>query len=291
MRGAILNPVKFYDPTKLPDHLSIFPNLDNTTFGASYIYGLRHSDDFLIFHIGVMYLQFETEISDNKNMLVYKRNANNTFDYLSNVPGLDVSPVGWVGKEIYKYNVNLSDGMYYLSFPNGYRSDYFYITSNTWITKELVKIKYANSENDYGCIFGENYFTAYLRGQLLPDQPKNEIDGYEDEEAVKLASTLQDTAILNIIGVHQNYVKVINRIFALDTVEVNGVGYENLEAPQWSPVDGGDVGTVTVKLIEKDIDHYWKDTEDEVVTEVAYAVDYNGDYFTDYNGDRFTIDV
>lgn len=291
MRGAILNPLKFYDPVYLPDYLTIFPNMDNTTFGNAYTYGQHYSPDFIRLHTGEIYLQFETELAENLQLNVYKQNEETkVFDWSSVVLGSDVSPSGWTGKSIYKFTLNLADGFYYVSFSNGYRSDYFQVTTDDEVLEDYIKITYANSDNDYGCIFGDNSFTIYLKGQLLMGVPQNEISSFESDtgEPVKLRSTPQRVATLILKGVHYSYVDMVNLIFALDTITVNGIGYENAEAPSWEPVDGGDLGSMTVKLIQKDNDYYYT-TSTAANIDYWTALDYDDTEFADYNDELFEI--
>lgn len=260
MRGAILNPIKFYKEADLPDYITKFPNMDNVTFGDGYIFGIGSSPEFIRIHLGVMYLQIIKSVDDDLNLDVYKRNdSTGAFEFTETIIGTNITPVGWVGNYIYEFELDLDNGMYYVSFRNGYRSDYFINTDDENVSEDLVYIKYLNSENGFGCIFGGSYFEIYLRGQLTAGIPQNEISSYtsDDGEPVKLRSTPQRVTTLTIKGLHYTYLDCLNTIFACDTVTVNGISYENVEGVSWEPINGGDLGDVTVKLIQKGNDYYY----------------------------------
>lgn len=259
MRAAILNPIKFYTVANLPNYTTLFPTMDNAPFGAKWVYGVNASPWFVRVHVGVMYLQFETEVADNKTISVYKLGTNGVFGISSTITPTDISPVGWTGKKIYQYTLNLADGIYYLTTATGLQSDYFKIVSSSEESEDYVKLLYYNSENDFGCILVGHYLTAYLVGQLVSGTPKNEYSQYEDDrgEPIKLNATPQRTATLNLKGVHYTYLDLINHIFSCDHIEVNGVQYDNDEAPTVEDIEGSDLKNVQIKLTQSTNDYYY----------------------------------
>ena len=62
---------------------------------------------------------------------------------------------------------------------------------------------------------------------------------------------------LNINELHVNYIDHINMLFSLDTLTVNGMEVENIEAPQVELVEFTDVCNITVKLYLVDNDYYY----------------------------------
>ena len=255
MRGALLNPIRFYKPSELPDYSTIFPNFDNITYGNQYFYGVAASPDVIREHIGIMYLQFENEANATFTVSIYKL-TNGVFTLNNTVESVDISPVGWITYQIHKVTIDLSDGVYYLT-SGGKTSDIFRVVS---INEDLVKIKYLNSKNDFGCIFSTNYFEAYFRGNIKKGDPKIDIEAFESDRGkpVKLRSTPQRTATLNIKGIHQLYVELVEMIFSCDTITINGIDYENMEAPSYDDMDGGDIGNMSIKLVQKNNDYYGK---------------------------------
>lgn len=258
MKGALLNPIRFYDSANMPDYLTYFPNFDNTTYGEGYFYGINPSPDCIRTHIGDMFLQFLNEDNAIFTMNLYKLNDNGNFDFNDAIDSVNISPTGWIGYQIHSITISdLEDGFYYLKNSN-YKSDIFRITSETIITEDLIKIKYANSVNDFGCIFGTNYFTSYFIGNLQPGEIKTEIESFEGDrgEPIKLKSTPQRTATINIFGLHHNYKDLIELIFSCDTIEINDVLFVNLEAPTYEDIDGSDLMNISVKLVQSNNDYY-----------------------------------
>jgi hypothetical protein len=261
MRGAVLNPIRFYDSSAMPDWLTVFPNNDNVTYGNYNQFGVLPSPEFLRFHYGDMYLQFLNEDNEVKSFDLYKLNETNTWVLDSNIDSVDISPVGWVGNQIHKITLTgLTDGCYYLFEPDcNCKSDIFYMTSSIDFTEDFVKIKYSNSINDFGCIFGTHYFEVYFRGRLMTGEPKIDVDSYEDDRSnpIKLKASPQRTANLSILGINYLYKDLIDHIFSCDTIEVNGVQYENMDAPAFDLTEGSDMGNITVKLAQSINDYYY----------------------------------
>lgn len=259
MRGALLNPIRFYKTSEIPDYATYFPNFDNTTYGNSYFYGVNSSPDVIRQHIGIMYLQFVNEENTPFGVEVYKLNDANEFELIDTVNSVDISPVGWVTDQIHKVTLDLADGVYKL-IADSHTSDIFKVISAIEYTKDLVKIKYLNSYNEFGCIFDTNYFEAYFRGNIKKGEPKNDIDNFESDGGgtVKLRAIPQRTATLNIKGIHQNYVELVEMIFSCDTITVNGIDYENSDAPNYNDNESADLGDISVKLVQKNNDYYGK---------------------------------
>lgn len=258
IRGTLLNPIRFYQPSELPDYSTIFPNFDNITYGNQYFYGVAASPDVIREHIGIMYLQFVNDANTVFTVNIYKL-IDGVFTLDDTADSVDVSPVGWITYQIHKVTLDLDDGVYYLS-SYGKTSDIFRIISSTESTKDLIKIKYLNSKNDFGCIFGTNYFESYFRGNMKKGDPKIDVEAFESDRGnpVKLRATPQRTATLNIKGIHQLYVELVEMIFSCDTITINGIDYENMEAPSYDDMDGADLGNMAVKLVQKNNDYYGK---------------------------------
>lgn len=255
MRGAILNPIRFYDSSEMPDYSITFPNLENVTYGFQYGFGVSSSPDVIRRHIGIMYLQF---LSANSvvSFKVYKLNSAKVFDLSESVSSVDISPSGWTGYQIHKLTLDLDDGVYYVTDGSNYTSDIFQVVTSS---NQLIKIKYSNSVNDFGCIFATNYFEAYFTGKLIAGEPKNEVEAMESDRGapIKLKSTPSRTASLTIYKVSHLYKDLLDMIFSCDTIEINGISYENSETISWEQNNGGDIGTATVKLVQKINDYYY----------------------------------
>lgn len=263
MISPYLNPIRFYDVTKLPNWSSRFPNDDNTTQRIEYVSGLNPSPYYKEFVQNQnLNLQFESETGDDTTLSVYKY-SETTYTFLldSTISPTDITPSGWDGNSILSYTKSFSEGTYQLRFADGYWSDVFAVISDDELLKRIVKIDYTHAENDYGCIFDNNFvFTNFFQGQFYQTSPENEIDAFEGDrgEEIKTQATPKYVYILNINDVHINYIKHINTLFSLDTIEVNGVEVENTEVIQVEHIDNSDLCNITIKLYEIINDYKYK---------------------------------
>ena len=262
MKCPIINPIKFYDSTAMPNWSTRYPNPDNTTQRTEYISGLSpvsYYKEYLVDQ--TIYLQFAKEVGDATTLTVKKYNES-TYAYETNttVTPTDITPSGWVGDTMLSYSLSLSVGTYYLTFDDGFRSDTFAVISDSELVKRLVKVTYTHAENDYGCIFDNSYtFTNYFQGQFMPAASENEIEAFETDrgEHIKLQATPKRVFMLNINDIHINYIDHVNMLFSLDTLTVNGMEVENIEAPQVELVEFTDLCNITVKLYLVDNDYYY----------------------------------
>ncbi len=257
MKSPIINPIRFYNPLNTPDYLTKFPNIDNIYNGAGWVYGINFCPNYARFHTGRINLQFSVGMGESLDFELYKL-IDNEWVLSDTITATDITPIGWIGDAIILLNVNIADGTYFLNAPNLLRSDIFVITTDARTLKDFVKIYYRNSENDFGCIFGSNSFTSYFMGSLLPGTSTLDIESYEDDrgEPVKLKATPQRTATLNLKGVHYTYADYFVHLFSCDDITINGVDYENTEAPAFDPIQGSDLGSISIKLIQKSNDYY-----------------------------------
>lgn len=254
MKAAILNPIRIYTGDGTPDYLTTFPNLDNVKQGLQLFFGVNASPSGIRQHIGEMYLQGAGSAQYEVWQVV-----DGVDTFVSVDDAVDISPDGWTGTAIYKITLDLPDGYYYLILDSVQMSDVFQITSSTSVTEDLIKIKYSNSVNDFGCIFDTNYFTAYFTGRLTAGDPKSESDVYDDDRIspVKLKSSPVRTATLTLFEVNHLYKDLIDMIFSCDTIEINGIAYVNDGNISFDAIEGCDLGNVKVKLVQEINDYYY----------------------------------
>jgi hypothetical protein len=260
MKCSILNPIRFYDSAGVPNYSSSFPAIDNITQRTEWIPGIHPTNWYKEWRTGVaMYLQFEIEGTESTNLEIYKYDeSTGSFAELgtgSPLSGVDISPGGWATAHIYQYTFTpSSDGTYYLKFEGDtVTSDKFIVTSDSILIKQLVKIKYLNSENDFNCIFsGGEYFNQFLTGFISLGEPQNEISAFQSDRGnlELLQATPVRVANLIINDLHYTYVDHINLIFSCDTITVNGVTYQNSEPPTIEKIGDSDLVNVTVKLLQ-----------------------------------------
>ena len=267
MKSAILNPLRFRDASKAPDYGTYWPHMDNITQRTMYMPGVHPNKQYYKeWLLGTtIYLQFERESTESVDLNIFKYDED-LFTYAeintgSPVTGTDISPVGWTGNPIYEFVITISiAGTYYLEFDdNTLISDKFVIISDTNLSKQLVKIKYSNTENDFGCIFtGSHYFYQYYTGQLILGEPQNDISGFQSDrgDLIKLQAT--PIRIMNLLlnDIHYTYADNINMIFSVDTIEINGISFQNSEPPTKEDIGDSDLKNFVIKLIQTNNDYY-----------------------------------
>lgn len=263
MKCPILNPIKFYDSTSMPNWTTRFPNNDNITQRVEYISGLNPVQYYKEFLANkTMVLQFEKEIGDNTILTVKKFNTTSqVYETDSIITASDITPSGWIGQSKYSYSKSFLEGTYYLTFSDGFRSDVFTVISDNDISKRLVEVKYKHAENDYSCIFDNDFeFLNYFQGQLVTSNPENEIEAYKSDrgEQIKLQATPIRVYTLNINELHQTYIDHLNMIFSLDQITINGIEFENTDQVSIDLVENTDLCNATVKLYIVDNDYFYK---------------------------------
>lgn len=87
----------------------------------------------------------------------------------------NITPAGWAGYNVYKIEFTpATEGFHYITFTIDqpyienpglwvgtiFRSDDFYVHDNLSTNKNLIELKFKNSENDFGMVF-DDYYTAY----------------------------------------------------------------------------------------------------------------------------------
>lgn len=261
MKCPILSPIRFVKNT--PDYLSIWPNPDTVIPRQTWIEGVFPGQWYKEWLYGKsMVFQFEIENDINTNMSLYKYNEmTEVYDAIQTIPGLNISPVGWVGNSIYKYTVSsLNEGTYYLKFSDNYKSDVFVVTNDATLKKRIIEIKYTNSYNDFGVIFEGQLFTQYLTGQLKVGNPENTISAFVSDrgEVKKLRSTPVRVATLLINEIHSTYIDHVNMIFACDTIQVNGISYQTTEQPSIEEIENSDMVNIVIKLSQTYNDYYYQ---------------------------------
>lgn len=259
----ILNPIRFYDVGNLPDYSTVHPCWDNQTQRYEWVQGLNPSPFYKEFLANAtVNLQLAQETTESTVLTIYKYNEYlKTFETDGTISATDITPIGWVGNSIFSYSKAFTEGVYYLSLADGLTSDIFTVVSDTELKKRLVKVAYSHRENDYGCIFDNDYtFTNYFDGQLIIGEPENEIESFESDrgEMIKLQSTPKRIYTLNINDVHLTYLDHINLLFSLSEISVNGIDIENVEAISTEKSEFADTANVTVKLFVKNYDYYYK---------------------------------
>jgi hypothetical protein len=263
MRCPILNPIRFYDSAKLPDYSTYYPYGDNQTQREEWVKGLNPMPFYKEFRAGeALALQFEQENTESTTLTAYKYNIYlKAFEVDGTLPALDITPSGWTGDSIFSYSKTFTAGTYYLKFTDNLTSDIFVVTDDSEEIKQLVKVQYGNRENDFGCIFDNDYlFTQFFTGQFLQGDPENEKESFESDRGamVNLHSVPKRVYTLNINDIHLSYIDHVNLLFSVSEITINGVEVESVEVQNTEKAELSDSANITLKVYVKDFDYFYK---------------------------------
>ncbi len=270
IQNPILNPIRFYDPTQLPNYADRWPNMDNIDFYVEYQKGIYASQFYQDFRLNEeMTIQFRYDSSvTNTEIYVYKMNLEDgTFSIVATLTPVSVSPSGWTLTPVYNYYWTPSEsGVYYFDFDDAdYRSGRFIVHSDEKFLKRLVEVKYWHYENKYGMVYYTDdlqTFTgvSYFQGRLAAGEPTNEISEYTDDpgEVQLLSATPQRSTVLELFQLHYTYIDNINLIFSGSEIFINGIQYQNIEAPTIERIPNSDLVNVIVNLFQKNNDYFTK---------------------------------
>lgn len=270
LQNPIINPMRFYDPTKLPNYADRWPNMDNVSMFVEWqkgVFASKFYRDFRLNEEMQLQFRFDSAITDT-SIHVYKLNeTTGIYSIDITLVPVEVTPTTWSGLPVYQYSWTPSEtGIYYMDFDDAdLISDRFLVHNEEKFLKRLVEIEYYHYENRYGALYYQNgaqVFTgkAYFQGQLIDGEPANEISQYMDDpgEVELLQATPQRTGIVNLFNLHYGYVDTLNYIFSNSEININGVQYQNTEAISVEKIPESDLRNITVNLFQKNNDDFRK---------------------------------
>lgn len=268
VRNPILNPMRFYKSTLLPNYSDRWPNMDNVSAFIEWqkgVYASQFYRDFVLNEEMTLQFQFDSAIT-NPNINVYIFNTiTKAFDLLETLVPVDISPVGWVDIPVYNYSFTPTvTGIFYFDFGDAdLISDRFIVHNEPKYLKQLFKVLYSHYENRYGIVYLDGSSPvfegkAYFQGRLIVGEPANEISEYTDDpgEVELLQATPQRTTNLQLFTLHYAYVDLINHIFSNSEIYINGIQYQNNEAPKLEYIENSDLVNMEVKLFQKSNDYF-----------------------------------
>lgn len=261
-----MQPLSFYRPAQIPDWLTYWPNMDNVYHRERWINAMYPADYYLDWLINKeMSLQFRITVTGTENLSVYKYDeSTETYVFYAYITPTDITPTGWISEQINRYNWTPTEtGAYYIdSSSAGIRSNKFVVYQSLKFRRRLVQVEYYNTWNDYGIVFWDGDTqryspTAYFTGELIPDAPGNEISAFETDRGnlLKQRSTPTENMVLRLTDIHYSELPRINLILANDRLTVNGITFQNAEAPKTSPIEGTDLFNVECPLKRTDYEY------------------------------------
>lgn len=266
-KNPILNPMRFYNATELPNYSDRWPQMDNVSMFIEWqkgVYASKFYRDYVLNEEMKIQFQFDSAISD-PGINVYKFNPiTKNYELLETLVPIDVSPTGWIDIPVYNYSFTPTvTGIFYFDFGDAdLISDRFIVHNETKYLKQLVQILYSHYENKYEMVYLDDTTPvyegkAYFQGRMLIGEPANEISEYMDDpgEIELLQATPQRTTNLQLFTLHYSYADLINYIFSNSEIYINGIQFQNNEAPGLEYIENSDLVNMSVKLFQKDNDH------------------------------------
>ena len=267
INNPILNPIKFYDPTRTPNYSDRWPNIDNISLYTEWqrgIYPTYFYRDFVLNEEMTLQFRYDSAITAT-SILVYKMDSSGVYQLNDSLLPLNVSPPAWTGISVYNYTWTPTEiGIYYFDFTGAdLLSHKFIVHNDTKYLKRLFKITYTHYENKYGMIFlngTTNVFTglAYFQGFLIDGELTNDLSIFTDDpgEVQLLQATPQRNATLYFDQLHYTYADVVNYIFSCNEITINGIQYQNSEVPKKEKIPDSDLVKISVNLFQRDNDHF-----------------------------------
>jgi hypothetical protein len=257
------NPFRFRGSVGIDYTEGKMPQFDLMELGIKYqkgIEALSFFPDWLSDREINIQIQIETASGLSDSYLVNLETGEST-----PVIAVNITPAGWIGYKVFKLSVTPpSDGYYNIFFEYYSAGISERILSDNFIVREsdmdIVEIDYKNSINKFGFVF-DDYYKICFTGQSVKDTPGNEITLFTDSsgEPRKQDSRPQKYAILYLTEFHRFYLDILNNIISVNDIKINDIGYETPNNLEFEPSDdSSDVGTVTIKLIEKENNYMLK---------------------------------
>lgn len=268
-----MNPVRFYNTSTTPDYDDYWPNPDNVVIGERSQKAL-HAIPYVREHRLNKQISIQARLDsvDDLTMAVF-RESNGTFSQVATITPTEISPSGWVAFPVYRYNYTPTvEGRYYFKF-NGTltgnqvkRSDEIFVHSRDKFLKQMIHIKYWNTENDFGMVFFDGdtqVYTGnvYYSGQLVPGEVFNDVVAYKGDPGHprELRNSVVSGDTIQISDVHWAYKKSMLHIFACDNKIVNGMEYAKDDGIEIDAGENKDVVNINLNLLESDASYFYTD--------------------------------
>jgi len=266
--APILNPVRFYDPTRLPDYADRWPTMDNVSAFVEWqkgIFASKFYRDFVLDQTLPLQFRFDSGVADPE-IFVYKLNTSDgSYAISETLVPTNVTPSGWSGANIYNYEWSpTSTGVYYLDFDGAdLISDKIVVHNDPKYLSRLIKLEYYHYENKYDMLYFRNGSPVYqgltfLQGALMAGEPSNEISAFIDDPGTVelLSATPQRSATLALYQLHYTYVDFVNLVFSNSEIFINNIQYQNQEAPTVERISGSDLVNMEIKVFQK-VDNFF----------------------------------
>lgn len=215
------------------DWVKYFPRFDLMTQREKYQQGITPGSWYIDFLKGneiSFQLQIDEASGFRKSCYVYKEGV----ALGTNINGVDITPVGWVGFKVFKFNYTFpSAGFYYFVWQvyddNGILGDYqlksdiINVHNDAVTDKMLVEIKYRKADNSLNYVFGGNYSKIYSTGLIKKIVPQVETSSFDEDNFTLLNTRSSNRMRLTLTDTHIDYIDTFSKIFECPDILVNGM--------------------------------------------------------------------
>lgn len=252
-----INPLRFFNNENTIDWDDTFPNEHNIQHRVEYFKG-EYPQNYYNVHLIDNDIILEFRITGVANITMTANLPNGS---TASITPTNISPSGWTEAPAWRYVYTpASEGIYYFELEN-FISDKIYVVNRTKFRKELIRISYYNSFNDFETVFYTGTTLSFnpvmfVSGVLKSGIPTNEKSTFTTDkgEITTRRSIPVPTARL-IFETHRTMLQNINMVFSCDRININGVTYQPLDELDYTEIEQEDMFLVTVNLSETNYDY------------------------------------
>jgi len=258
------NPIRITPDETIINYSTRFPNFDLMDQRTNYQRGVYNIEDYIVdFVVGrTLYFQFSFPVDPMSGLTVTLRNIDTSTS--TPITMTDITPVGWVGFDVFQGAINIAtQGRYYIYISIGnpiykqFRSDVFYATGANATVKSIIDIKYRNTYNKSGMVWGANYYSTFFTGNFKSGQSLIENSISKEDDGVNIYSSKSFGALtLELCDIHETQLRQIEKIMMMDDLVVNGVPVTCENGIEKNYIDKTDVYNVNINLSLRYNDDY-----------------------------------
>lgn len=263
-----INPLRFKLSYNLIDYNTVMPKFDLMQLNENYQKGEYYIEAYPDFLVNKnIYIQFSGQnMTSTLRARIYKIGQST---YEEKTP-TNITPTGWAGYPVYKFWFRpSSEGFYYITFTIGqidpitiyptdltFKSDIFYVTDKLSINKNLIELKYKNSENDFGMVF-DDYYTAYYEAIYSESDGELEESTFQvDSGTTKQRSYYYPSIDIIFCNIKKRYKQTLINQLRCDSLLFNGIECICKDSITSEVVEKTDLVNITTKLTLKSDNNY-----------------------------------
>jgi len=263
-----INPLRFrMQSYNLIDYDSIMPRFDLMKINEDYQKGEYHIEAYPDFMINkTISNQFSAQLYDLVSTFRARLYKVGTSGYIQQITPTNITPVFYSGYNVFKINFTpTSSGFYYITFTISqisptdplskveptFISDTFYVSDSLSTQKNLIELKYKNSENDFGMVF-DDYYTAFYECMYSEGDGEIEESTFQvDSGTSKQRSYYYPQIDVVFCNIKKRYKQTLINQLRCDSILFNGMECICKDSITSENIDKTDLVNITTKLTLK----------------------------------------